>query len=166
VIHDTFEGVEFSSKICGVSIIRAGESMEAGLRQVCKRVRIGKILISKDDHGIPHFVYAKLPKDIKERQVLLLDPVLATGASVICATKVLLEHGVSEKNILFLNIVASPEGLEAYHKEFSEINIVTVEVDEGLSPTGMLLPGVGDFGDRYFGTDDKDIADMRGSIKL
>lgn len=71
-----YKGVEFISKLCGVSIVRAGESMEAGLREVCKQIRIGKILIQRDEKTAkPMLYYVKLPKDIKDRTVLLLDPV-------------------------------------------------------------------------------------------
>ena len=75
-----YEGVGFEGKICGVSILRAGEAMEAGLREVCRSVRIGKILIQRDEETCqPKLFYSKIPEDIAERWVLLLDPMFATG---------------------------------------------------------------------------------------
>jgi uracil phosphoribosyltransferase len=108
-----YNGVTFEGKICGVSIMRAGESMEQGLRDCCRSssrpekqsklarsVRIGKILIQRDEEtALPKLFYEKLPKDIKERYVLLLDPMLATGGSAITAVKVLLAKGAPLPNI-------------------------------------------------------------------
>lgn len=80
----TYDGVQFEGKICGVSIMRAGEAMEQGLRDCCRSVRIGKILIQRDEEtSKPRLFYAKLPEDISERWVLLLDPMLATGERAI-----------------------------------------------------------------------------------
>jgi uracil phosphoribosyltransferase len=94
----SFRGYEFTAKMVGVSIVRAGESMEQGLRDVCKGARIGKILIQRDEAtALPSLFYSKLPGDIHERQVLLLDPMLATGGSAMMAIKVLKEAGVKEE---------------------------------------------------------------------
>lgn len=80
-----YDGVKFEGKICGVSIMRAGEAMEQGLRDCCRSVRIGKILIQRDEEtSLPKLFYDKLPEDIPERWVLLLDPMLATGNSTRC----------------------------------------------------------------------------------
>lgn len=146
-----YTGVGFEGKICGVSIMRAGESMEAGLRECCRAVRIGKILIQRDEetHQAKLF-YAKLPDDIAERYCLLLDPMLATGGSAIKAVEVLISHGVPEERIIFLNLVASPEGLQAMYEIYPKIRVVTAWVDEGLNEKKYIVPGLGDFGDRYF----------------
>jgi len=149
-----FEGVSFASRICGVSIVRAGESMESALRAVCQGCRVGKILIQRDEETQKaHLIYSKLPKDIASRWVLLMDPMLATGGSAIRAVNVLLEQGVKEEKIIFVNLVAAPEGLEAFFKKFSKIRVVASLIDEGLTKAGWIYPGFGDFGDRYFGTD-------------
>ncbi|KAH8929453.1 putative FUR1-uracil phosphoribosyltransferase [Atractiella rhizophila] len=146
-----YKGVSFEGRICGVSIMRAGESMEAGLRECCRAVRIGKILIQRDEEtAMPKLFYAKLPEDIASRYVLLLDPMLATGGSAIQATEVLLTKGVPEERIIFLNLVASPEGIEAYTKRFKKIRVISAWVDEGLDERKYIVPGLGDFGDRYF----------------
>ncbi|OWZ43825.1 uracil phosphoribosyltransferase [Cryptococcus neoformans Tu401-1] len=146
-----FEGVAFQGRICGVSIMRAGEAMEAGLRDCCRSVRIGKILIQRDEEtALPKLFYAKLPDDIAQRYILLLDPMLATGGSCIKAIEVLLDHGVQEEKILFLNLIASPEGINKVCTRFPKLTIITAWVDEGLDDHSYIVPGLGDFGDRYF----------------
>lgn len=128
-----YAGVSFEGQICGVSIMRAGESMEQGLRDCCRSVRIGKILIQRDEEtSKPRLFYDKLPEDIKDRWVLLLDPMLATGGSALMAVDVLRSKGVPEDHILFLNLIASPEGAENFAKRFPKLRVVTAFVDEGL----------------------------------
>eukprot|EP00898_Chlorokybus_atmophyticus_P008298 jgi/Chlat1/846/Chrsp104S01186 len=148
-------GVEFSRRLCGVSIIRSGESMENALRACCQGIKIGKVLIHRagSDDG-KHLVYEKLPKDIADRHVLLLDPILATGNSAIRAIEILLAKGVPENRIIFLNLISAPEGIHQVCKRFPQLSIITSEIDEGLAEDHQVLPGVGEFGDRYFGTDD------------
>lgn len=148
-----YRGAKFSQKICGVSIVRAGESMENGLRAVCRACRIGKILIQRcEETAEPKLFYSKLPQDIAERYVLLLDPMLATGGSVCKALEVLIERGVSESKIVFVNLVASPEGLSALFARFPKVKVVTAAIDDSLNEKSFIVPGMGDFGDRYFGT--------------
>jgi len=148
-----YKGVHFASKLCGVSIVRAGESMENSLRACCRDIRIGKILIQRNEQtGEPMLYYVKLPEDISERNVLLMDPMLATGGSALKAIEVLKNHGVKEKNIIFVNIIAAPEGLESMRLRCPEVTVVTTEVDEKLNDKLYIIPGIGDFGDRYFGT--------------
>lgn len=147
-----YNGVKFEGKICGVSIMRAGESMEQGLRDCCRSVRIGKILIQRDEEtSQPRLFYEKLPEDIKDRWVLLLDPMLATGTrilpfhvlvcplidlhiggSALMAVEVLRQKGVPEDRILFLNLIASPEGADNFAEKFPKVRIVTAFIDEGL----------------------------------
>ncbi|SCZ99025.1 BZ3500_MvSof-1268-A1-R1_Chr7-1g09359 [Microbotryum saponariae] len=157
-----YKGVGFEGKICGISIMRAGEAMEAGLRECCRAVRIGKILIQRDEetHQAKLF-YAKLPDDIAQRYCLLLDPMLdlvlsqpkATGGSAIKAIEVLLDHGVPQERIVFLNLVSCPEGLEAMYKAYPHVRVVTAWIDECLNEKKYIVPGLGDFGDRYFTSD-------------
>ena len=147
-----YAGVKFEGKICGVSIMRAGESMEQGLRECCRSVRIGKILIQRDEEtSKPRLFYEKLPEDIKDRWVLLLDPMLATGmcraplvfyyglncslptgGSALMAVEVLRAKGVPEDHILFLNLIASPEGAANFANKFPKLRVITAFVDEGL----------------------------------
>ncbi|KKF94789.1 Uracil phosphoribosyltransferase [Ceratocystis platani] len=129
----TYSGLMFQGKICGVSIMRAGEAMEQGLRDCCRSVRIGKILIQRDEETAePKLFYDKLPDDINKRWVLLLDPMFATGGSAIMAVEVLKSRGVPEERILFLNLIASPKGVENFATKFPKLRVVTAFIDEGL----------------------------------
>ncbi|PWN94655.1 PRTase-like protein [Tilletiopsis washingtonensis] len=146
-----YSGLSFEGRICGVSILRAGEAMEGGLREVCRSVRIGKILIQRDEETAkPKLFYAKLPSDIAQRWVMLLDPMLATGGSAIQAIEVLLSHGVAPERILFLNLIASPEGLQNLYARFPQVQCVTAWIDEGLDEMNYIVPGLGDFGNRFY----------------
>jgi len=146
-----YEGVGFEGKICGVSILRAGEAMEAGLREVCRSVRIGKILIQRDEETtLPKLFYSKLPEDIASRYVLLLDPMLATGGSAMKAIEVLKEHGVPEERIIFINLIAAPEGLQAFCTRFPTTRVITGWIDKGLNEKAYIIPGLGDFGERRY----------------
>ena len=164
-----YTGVKFQGKICGVSIMRAGESMEQGLRECCRSVRIGKILIQRNEETAqPKLYYEKLPPDVADRWVLLLDPMLATGGSAIMAVEVLKARGVPEERILFLNLIASPEGIKNFAEKVPRVRVITAFVDQGmderksvsclelllawqmLTSPRYIIPGLGDFGDRYF----------------
>jgi len=147
----SYSGVMFEGKICGVSIMRAGEAMEQGLRDCCRSVRIGKILIQRDEETCkPKLFYDKLPEDIAQRWVLLLDPMFATGGSATMAVEVLMSRGVPEENIIFLNLIASPEGIDPFAKRFPKLRVVTAFIDQGLDEKNYIVPGLGDFGDRFY----------------
>ncbi|KAK0635475.1 uracil phosphoribosyltransferase-like protein [Bombardia bombarda] len=146
-----YDGLSFQGKICGVSIMRAGEAMEQGLRDCCRSVRIGKILIQRDEETAqPKLFYDKLPEDIADRWVLLLDPMFATGGSAIMAVEVLISRGVPEDHILFINLIASPEGIKNFAIKFPKVRVVTAFVDQGLDEKNYIVPGLGDFGDRFY----------------
>ncbi|KAF7329890.1 Uracil phosphoribosyltransferase [Mycena kentingensis (nom. inval.)] len=147
----TYEGVGFEGKICGVSILRAGEAMEAGLREVCRSVRIGKILIQRDEEtALPKLFYSKFPQDIASRYVLLLDPMLATGGSAMKAIEVLMEHGVPEERIIFINLISAPEGLRNFCGKYPQVKVITGWIDQGLNERAYIIPGLGDFGERRY----------------
>ncbi|KAD4386352.1 hypothetical protein E3N88_26521 [Mikania micrantha] len=163
-----YTGVDFCKRLCGVSVIRSGESMENALRACCKGIKIGKILIHREGDNGQQLIYEKLPQDISERHVLLLDPILGTGMpthstfpflvhgnSAVQAIKLLLKKGVPEGNIIFLNLISAPQGVHVVCKEFPKIKIVTSEIETGLNQEFRVVPGMGEFGDRYFGTDDE-----------
>ncbi len=150
----SYKGKELNCKLAAVSIIRAGESMEKAVREVCKKVRIGKILIQRDEKTAePKLYYSKLPPDISKRYVLLLDPMLATAGSVCVAIKVLKQAGVKENHIIFVNLMSCPEGIKMLRKSYPQVKIVTGYIDKKLDAKKYIIPGIGDFGDRYFGTD-------------
>ncbi|PRQ54064.1 putative transferase [Rosa chinensis] len=148
-----YSGVVFCKRLCGVSVIRSGESMENALRACCKGIKIGKILIHGEGNSGRQLIYEKLPKDISSRHVLFLDPVLSSGNSAIKAISLLLSKGVPESNIIFLNLIAAPEGIHAVLKRFPMLKLVTSEIDLSLNEDLRVIPGMGEFGDRYFGTD-------------
>lgn len=151
-----YTGVDFCKRLCGVSVIRSGESMENALRACCKGIKIGKILIHREGDNGQQLIYEKLPQDISERHVLLLDPILGTGNSAIQAIKLLIRKGVPESNIIFLNLISAPQGVHVVCKNYPRIKIVTSEIEAGLNEDFRVIPGMGEFGDRYFGTDDDD----------
>ncbi|VFQ91734.1 unnamed protein product [Cuscuta campestris] len=152
--ESVYTGVDFCKRLCGVSVIRSGESMENALRACCKGIKIGKILIHREGDNGQHLIYEKLPHDIAERQVLLLDPILGTGNSAVQAISLLIKKGVPESNILFLNLISAPQGVHVVCERFPRIKIVTSEIEIGLNGDFRVIPGMGEFGDRYFGTDD------------
>lgn len=140
-----YEGVKFERGNCGVSIMRSGEAMEQGLRDCCRSIRIGKILIQSDEETQKAKVYyAKFPPDVYRRKVLLMYPILSTGNTVIEAVKVLIEHGVQPRHIILLSLFSTPHGAKSIIQEFPDITILTTEVHP-VAPTH--------FGQRYFGTD-------------
>ncbi|KAJ6866651.1 uridine kinase-like protein 5 [Populus alba x Populus x berolinensis] len=147
-----YPGVVFCKRLCGVSVIRSGESMENALRACCKGIKIGKILIHGEGNNGRQLIYEKLPADISSRHVLLLDPVLASGNSAVKAINLLLSKGVVESNIIFLNLIAAPQGIHVVCKKFPKLKIVTSEIDVTLDEDLSVIPGMGEFGDRYFGT--------------
>merc|ERR1719312_1419602 len=143
-------------KICGVSILRAGETMEQALSEVCKDIRIGKILIQTNwDSGEPELHYLRLPKDIKDYQVILMDATVATGAAAMMAIRVLLDHDVPEENINLVSLLMAESGVHTIAYTFPHVKIITTAVDPEINDKFHVLPGIGNFGDRYFGTEPK-----------
>ncbi len=134
-----------------VPILRAGTGMLDGLLQVIPNAKIGHIGLYRNEETLePVKYYYKMPKDISKREVLILDPMLATGGSAADTIKCLKEDGV--KKIKFLSIISAPEGIERLNKEFPDVELYTVAIDEKLNEHGYILPGLGDAGDRIFGT--------------
>jgi len=154
-LGEPYKGLNFSKKICGVSIIRSGEAMENALRSCCLGVKIGKILIDRPRFGSTELepIYEKLPPDIGDRHVLLMDPILATGATCAAAIDVLVKNrGVDESKIILITLIAAPQGIHRVCTRYPKVRLVTSEIDEGVNGDGSVLPGIGNFGDRYFGT--------------
>ena len=150
--------------ICGVSILRAGETMEAGLTEVCKDIPVGKILIQTSrSTGEPELYYLRLPKDIKHHRVMLMDATVATGAAAMMAIRVLLDHEVPEENINLVSLLMAESGVHTIAYAFPKVKIVTTAVDKAINDKFYVLPGIGNFGDRYFGTEPK--YDLKASQK-
>ncbi|CAF1639735.1 unnamed protein product [Rotaria sp. Silwood1] len=143
------------AEICGVSIVRAGECLEPALIEVHKDAKIGKILIQTNQStGEPELHFLRLPRDIANAYVLILDATIATGAAAIMAIRVLLDHNVPEDKIALLSLLVSKQGVQTVAYAFPKVKIVTTACDTELDQyTGFICPGLGNFGDRYFGTD-------------
>ncbi|XP_014227759.1 uridine-cytidine kinase-like 1 [Trichogramma pretiosum] len=163
---ETPQGVSYngrrnaSEKICGVSILRAGETMEQPLRDVCKDIRVGKILIQTNfETGEPELYYLRLPKDIKDYKVILMDATVATGAAAMMAIRVLLDHDVPADNIMLASLLMAESGVHSIAYAFPNVKIVTSALDPEINEKFYVLPGIGNFGDRYFGTEPSTTAD-------
>uniref|UniRef100_T1GHK8 Uracil phosphoribosyltransferase homolog n=1 Tax=Megaselia scalaris TaxID=36166 RepID=T1GHK8_MEGSC len=140
-----YDGLKYRSGNCGVSIIRSGEAMEQGLRDCCRSIRIGKILVESDsDTHIARVVYARFPEDIDKRQVLLMYPIMSTGNTVLQSVNVLKEHGVPEQNIILSNLFCTPQAAKTLVRAFPKLKILTSELHT-IAPNH--------FGQKYFGTD-------------
>ncbi len=138
-------------KLCLVSILRAGNGILDGMLDLVPAARVGHIGIYREPRTLQAIeYYLKLPDDLPERDVILLDPMLATGNSAVAAISRLVE--LRARSIKFVCLVAAPEGIEKLHRIFPGVAIVTAAVDRVLNDHGYILPGLGDAGDRLFGT--------------
>jgi len=150
----TFVGEKLlvASAVCAVSIMRAGDSLVEEVRAAWPGVRVGKLLIQRDEQtAIPRLFYEKLPADIARMHVLLCDPMLATGGSAMMAIDALLKRGVRAAFIIFLNVLSCPEGIARVHAAHPAVQIITCATDERLNERKFIVPGLGDFGDRFYG---------------
>ncbi|MGL4688224.1 MAG: uracil phosphoribosyltransferase [Fusobacteriaceae bacterium] len=134
-----------------VPILRAGLGMVEGILDLIPTAKIGHIGVYRNEETLePVYYYCKLPEDIAERKVLLLDPMLATGGSAVYAIDYLKENGV--KDIVFMCLVAAPEGIAKILNKHPDVDIYIAKIDQGLDSNGYIYPGLGDCGDRIFGT--------------
>ena len=134
-----------------VPILRAGTGMLDGLIKVMPNAKIGHIGMYRNEETLePVRYYYKVPKDIQNREVIVLDPMLATGGSGLDAIASLKESGA--KKIKFLCIIAAPEGIKKIQEEHPDVQIYCTSIDERLNEIGYIVPGLGDAGDRIFGT--------------
>ncbi|KAF0414678.1 uracil phosphoribosyltransferase [Pediococcus acidilactici] len=138
-------------KVAIVPILRAGLGMVDGMAELLPVARIGHIGMYRDEETLkPTEYFVKLPSDISERQVFVVDPMLATGGSAIMAVDALKKRGA--RDIRFCSLVAAPEGVKALEEAHPDIDIYTAALDEKLNEDGYIVPGLGDAGDRLFGT--------------
>eukprot|EP00904_Undaria_pinnatifida_P013903 jgi/Undpi1/9643/HiC_scaffold_27.g12099.m1 len=139
------------NNVCIVSILRAGDALAEAAQECIPHAPVGKILIQRDEESRdkhPVLFYKKLPSKIATMQVLLCDPMLATGGTALMAIRLLTESGVKQSAIVFVTVVVCPEGVGAVRAEFPEVTIVTGAMDDCLDERRYILPGLGDFGDR------------------
>lgn len=138
-------------KLAVVPILRAGLGMVNGLLNLVPAAKVGHIGMYRDEETLqPHEYYCKLPEDIDERLIVVVDPMLATGGSAIDAISQIKSYGGI--HIKFLCLIAAPEGIEALSKAHPDVEIFCANVDECLNENGYIVPGLGDAGDRIFGT--------------
>lgn len=138
-------------KLAVVPILRAGLGMVEGMLAMIPAAKVGHIGLYRDPETLkPVEYYCKLPADSNEREVFVVDPMLATGGSAVAAIQMLKDKGV--KNIRFLCIIAAPEGVEAMQKAHPDVDIYIGALDQHLNEHGYIVPGLGDAGDRIFGT--------------
>ena len=145
-------GKELSGKkLAVVPILRAGLGMVDGMLNMIPAAKVGHIGLYRDPETLePVEYYCKLPSDCEERDVFVVDPMLATGGSCAAAITLLKQKGV--KNIRFMCIIAAPEGVERLQKEHPDVDIYIGALDEKLNKDAYIVPGLGDAGDRIFGT--------------
>jgi len=125
--------------------------MVDGLVNLIPAAKVGHVGLYRDPETLkPHEYYCKLPEDIGSRELLVVDPMLATGGSAVAAIDVLKGYGA--KCIKLVNLVAAPEGIEEVHKYHPDVDIYVAAIDEKLNDHGYIVPGLGDAGDRLFGT--------------
>ena len=138
-------------KLAVVPILRAGLGMVDGMLTLVPSAKVGHIGLYRDPETLqPVEYYCKLPADIEEREVFVVDPMLATGGSAIDAITQIKKRG--PKHIKFLGIIAAPEGLKALSQAHPDVDIFVAALDEKLNDHGYIVPGLGDAGDRIFGT--------------
>jgi len=150
VATGTFKTIS-GKKLAIVPILRAGLGMVDGILTLIPSAKVGHIGLYRDpDTLAPVEYYCKMPTDIAERDVIVLDPMLATGGSASAAIQFIKNYGV--KNIKLMNILAAPEGIACIQKDHPDVEIYVAGLDEKLNDHGYIVPGLGDAGDRIFGT--------------
>ncbi|SDF93254.1 uracil phosphoribosyltransferase [Alloyangia pacifica] len=143
----TIEG----KKLALVSILRAGNGLLDGILELIPAARVGFVGLYRDEETLePVQYYFKVPKNLEDRTVIAVDPMLATGNSSVAAIDLLKQAGA--KNVIFLCLLASPEGVKRMEEAHPDVPIITASLDEKLNEKGYIVPGLGDAGDRMFGT--------------
>jgi uracil phosphoribosyltransferase len=138
-------------KVAVCPILRAGVGMLDGVLSLLSGARVGFIGLYRDEATLqPVEYYVKLPQDVAEREVILLDPMLATGNSTAAAVEIVKRAG--SQTIRLIALIAAPEGIARVHRDHPDVEIVVAAVDRGLDERGFIVPGLGDAGDRLYGT--------------
>jgi uracil phosphoribosyltransferase len=150
-IEESTQKTLSGKKVAIIPILRAGLGMVDGILELIPAAKVGHIGMYRDEETLePHEYFVKLPEEIDERQLFIVDPMLATGGSAIMAIDALKKRGAS--NMKFVCLVAAPEGVKALQDAHPDVDIYTANLDERLNEHGYIVPGLGDAGDRLFGT--------------
>ena len=138
-------------KVVVVPILRAGIGMVDGILELIPAAKVGHIGMYRDEETLqPHEYFVKMPDDLENREMIIVDPMLATGGSAIMAVDALKKRGA--KSIKFVCLVAAPDGVIAFREAHPDVDIYSASLDEYLNEDGYIVPGLGDAGDRLFGT--------------
>src|SRR5277367_1559453 len=144
-------GFQLEREIVLVPVLRAGLGMLDSILQLIPHARVGFIGLKREETTLrAQFYHKSLPKNLGDFEIILIDPMLATGGSAVAAIDMLVEQGA--KHIRMVNLVAAPEGIETVQKKYPRVPIFTAAVDHKLNDKGFIVPGLGDAGDRLFGT--------------
>ncbi|HIZ71141.1 MAG TPA: uracil phosphoribosyltransferase [Candidatus Atopostipes pullistercoris] len=140
-------------KVVVVPILRAGLGMVDGILDLIPAARVGHVGLYRDEETMqPVEYFVKMPNNLEDRHMYVVDPMLATGGSAIAAIDSVLERGAKIENIKFISIVSAPEGVKALQKAHPKVQIYTASLDEKLNEDAYIVPGLGDAGDRLYGT--------------
>lgn len=143
-------GAQLKHEVVLVPILRAGLGMMGSILQLIPHARVGFIGLKRHEQTLHASVYHKsLPADLSSFEIILIDPMLATGGSTVAALKLLAERGA--RRVRLVSLVAAPEGIARVHERYPELPIFTAAIDEKLNAKGYIVPGLGDAGDRLFG---------------
>ena len=146
-------GFALTDKIILVPIWRAGLAFLPVFLSYFKEAKVGFIGLKRDEKTAePREYYRNIPKITKDDLVIVLDPMIATGGSAVAALRALKERGAREKQIVFVAFIAAPSGLRRVRRKFPAVKVIVSSVEKGLNKDKFILPGLGDFGDRFFGT--------------
>jgi uracil phosphoribosyltransferase len=147
----TAPGFQLEREVVIVPVLRAGVGMLDSLLQLIPNARVGFIGLKREETTLrAQFYHQSLPKNLSRFEVILIDPMLATGGSAVAALDLLTESGA--KHLRFVNLVAAPEGIRRVRKDYPKLPMFTAAIDRRLNDRGYILPGLGDAGDRLFGT--------------
>ena len=149
------EGVKLKNDVVFIPILRSGIALVTTFLQFFESAAVGFVGMKRDEEtAIPHLYYQNLPKTItKDTDIIILDPMIATGGSGSAALKILHQCGIKDEKIIFVAIIASQEGVEVIKKEFPAIKFIIAQIDQKLTSKKFIDPGLGDFGDRFFVTE-------------
>lgn len=152
-LQEEANGYQLKNEIILVPILRSGIALLTSFMQFFETAKIGFVGLQRDETtAIAKTYYYKVPKISEKEDVILLDPMIATGGSAIEALKILKKAGAQESKIIFAAVIAATEGIKKIKKEFPKIKIIVAQEDKQLNNKKFIVPGLGDFGDRYFGT--------------
>lgn len=148
---ETTTGSELEREVVLVPVLRAGLGMLDPILEIIPHARVGFLGLKREESTLKaHFYHKSLPKKLESAEVILIDPMLATGGSAVAALQFLKDQGA--KNLRLVSLLACPEGIAHVHKHFKSVPIFTATIDRQLNERGYILPGLGDAGDRLFGT--------------